>query len=141
MKSAETFSTIVILTLSFASFIPITGLRVSPSATYTVTSIVRVTTTIDMNATFAFQNKGTYRIPVLVLNVTLVVSFNGLTGVISGQLLNFAASWGPTASCITDSQGVCFLTFSSPPLGGANTITASYGGNSYFAPCVVTKVV
>jgi len=141
MKSAKTVFTIAILTFSLASFIPVTGLRLSPSTTYTVTSIVRVTTTIDVNASFAFQNKGTYSIPVLVLNVTLAVVFNGLTGAISGQLLNVTASWGPTASCFTNSQGVCFLQFSSPPLGGANTITVSYGGNSYFAPCVVTKVV
>jgi len=141
MKTTEAFTAIIILTLSFASFIPIAGWGMTPNATVTVTSIVRVTTTINLNATFAFETQGTYRIPVLLLNATLVANFNGLTGIIGGQQLNFTTSWGPAASCFTDGQGVCSFAFNVPPLGGANTITAVYRGNSFFAPCAVTKVV
>ena len=141
MKIVGAISTIVILAISFASFMPLQA--TSPTATQivTVTSIVRVATTIVLNATFAFQNKGTYKIPILVVNATLEATGNGLTGVITGQILNITASWDPTVNCITDSQGTCHLTFSIPPLGGANTITAIYSGTTYFAPCAVTNVV
>jgi hypothetical protein len=109
--------------------------------TVTVTTIVRVITTIQLNVTFAFQTRGTYSIPILVVNATLVATGGGLTGVIAGQVLTVSASWGQAVNCVTDGQGVCYLTFSIPPLGGANTLTALYSGTAYFAPCAVTKVV
>lgn len=137
----ETFSTIVLVALSFASFIPLSGSKMLVNTTVTVTSIVRVPTAINMTTTFVFQTQGTYSIPVLTVNETLIVWGNGLTGVLTGQQLTFFASWGPTGICATDSQGGCFLTFSVPPLGGANTLTAIYNGNAYFSPCAATKVV
>ena len=141
MKSVGTLSTIVILVVSFASFIPLQATRLTADQTLTVTSIVRVGTAIVLNATFAFQTQGTYKIPILVVNATLVAIGNGLTGVIAGQLLNLSTSWGPAVDCTTDRKGTCYLTFSIPPLGGANTLTAVYSGTVYFAPCAVTEVV
>ena len=141
MKSVGAISTVLILAISFASFIPLQAASPTSTQIVTVTSIVRVATTIVLNATFGFQDKGTYKIPILAVNATLVATGNGLTGVITGQVLNVTASWDPTVSCITDRQGTCQFTFSTPPLGGANTITASYSGTTYFAPCAATKVV
>ena len=141
MKNVGTIFAIVILVISFASFIPLQATRLTASQTYTVTSIVRVATTIVLNATFAFQSKGTYKILILAVNATLVATGNGLTGVIGGQLLSLSTSWGPAVNCTTDSHGKCYLTFSVPPLGGANTLTAVYAGTDYFAPCAVTKIM
>jgi len=84
---------------------------------------------------------GTSRVPVLIANATLLVNFSGLRGIISGQQLLVTTSWGPAASCITDNQGLCSLIFNLPPLGGANTITATYDGNQNFQPCAATIIV
>jgi hypothetical protein len=136
-----TFSTILILALSLVGFVPLSGSKIPVDATVTVTSIVRVPTAINITATFVYQTAGTYRIPVLAVNATLFVWGNGLTGVLTGQQLTFVASWGPTAICVTNSQGECFFLFNMPPLGGANTVTAIYNGNEYFSSCAATKVV
>lgn len=109
--------------------------------TVTVTTILRVTTTIELDVAFGVNSQGTYRILILLVNATLVATGNGLNGVIAGQRLSVSASWDQSADCITNNQGVCHLTFSTPPLGGANTLTALYSGTAYFAPCVVTRVV
>jgi hypothetical protein len=142
MKKAHAlFATILILASCFASFIPSQAADFTANETVTVTTIVRVTTTIQLNVTFAFQSQGTYSIPILVVNATLVATGDGLNGVIAGQVLTVSASWGRTVNCTTDGHGVCYLAFSIPPLGGANTLTALYAGTSYFAPCAVTRVV
>lgn len=141
MKSTEALSTILILAICFASFIPSQAVRLTANETVTVTTIVRVITTIELNVIFAFQNQGTYSIPILLVNATLIATGDGLNGVIAGQLLIVSASWSQSVDCITDGQGVCYLTFSIPPLGGANTLAAWYSGTLYFAPCAVTRVV
>jgi len=141
VKSTEALSTILILAICSASFIPSHATRLTVNETVTVTSIERVTTTIQLNVAFALQSQGTYRLPILLVNATLVATGNGLNGVIAGQRLSVSASRGQSADCITDSQGGCYLMFNTPPLGGANTLTALYGGTSYFAPCAVTRVV
>ncbi len=141
MRSIQALSTILVLATCFVSFIPSQAANLTVRETVTVTTIVRVTTTIQMNVTFAFQSQGTYRIPILLVNVTLVATGNGLNGVIAGQVLSVSASWGQAVNCTTDSQGVCYLTFNIPPLGGANTLTALYAGTNYFAPCAVTRIV
>ena len=141
MRNIGALITILILALSLASFIPTKAANLTTNETVTLTKIVRVTTTIQLNATFAFQSQGTYRIPILLVNATLVATGNGLNGVIAGQALSLSASWSQTVNCTTDRQGVCALTFSIPPLGGANTLTALYAGTDYFSPCAVTQVV
>ena len=141
MRNIEAFSAILILAVSFASFIPTHAANLAINESVTVTKIVRVTTTIQLNATFAFQSQGTNRIPILLVNATLVATGNGLKGIIAGQALTLSASWGQTVNCTTDHQGVCALTFNVPPLGGANTLTALYAGTDYFSPCAVTQVV
>ena len=133
-------ASIIILAVSFASIMPLSASRLA-AGTVTVTSIVRVSTALSVNTTFIFETQGTYRIPLLAVNATLIAWGNGLSGVLTGQQLNLFTSWGPTASCITNDQGLCSLTFSIPPLGGANTLTVSYDGNQYFMPSAATKVV
>ena len=132
---------ILILAICFASFIPSQATRLTVNETVTVTTILRIATTIELNVTFAFLIQSTYTLSILRVNATLIATGNGLNGVIAGQRLNLSASWDQSADCITDSQGVCYLTFSIPPLGGANTLTALYAGNNYFAPCAVTRIV
>jgi hypothetical protein len=142
VKRTQALSVILILAICFASFIPSHATRQTINEVYvTVTTIVRVATTIELNVSFAFQNQSTYRIPILLVNATLVATGNGLNGVIAGQTLNISPSWGQPVSCVTDGQGVCYLTFRVPPLGGANTLTGLYTGTTYFAPCAVTRVV
>jgi hypothetical protein len=141
VKSSEALCVTLILAVCFASFIPSQAARPTANETVTVTSIVRVITTIELNVAYAFQNQGTYVIQILLVNATLVATGDGLNGVIAAQALTVSASWGQTVYCTTNPQGVCYLTFSMPPLGGANTLTAFYGGTSYFAPCAVTRVV
>jgi hypothetical protein len=141
VEKTQALAGIIILAISFASIIPSQAARTTAIQIVTTTSIIRVTTTINLTAAFAFQNQGTYKIPILVVNATLVATGNGLIGIIARQQLNLSITWGPPVSCITDGQGICYLTFSIPPLGGANTITAMYSGTTYFAPCAVTKVV
>ena len=140
MKNVHVFSAMVILATCFASFVPLHATR-TPAQTVTITSIVRVPTTIILNVTFSFQVQGTYRIPVLLVNATLVAYGNGLSGVIGGQPLVVSSSWDSAVGCVTTVMGICSLTFSIPPLGGANTLTAAYSGTTYFAPCAVTKIV
>lgn len=141
MKGVHVFSAIVILAICLASFVPLQATTWTPAQTMTVTSIVRVPTTIILNVTFTFQAQGTNRIQILLANATLVAYGNGLSGVIAGQPLDISPSWNPAVNCITNSLGVCSLTFSIPPLGGANILTAVYAGTAYFAPCAVTKIV
>ncbi len=141
MKRTEALSAILMLAICFASFMPSHATRLMANETFTVTTIVRVATTIELNVSFAFQNQSTYRIPILLVNATLMATGNGLHGVIAGQALNISPSWSQPVSCVTDDQGVCYLTFNVPPLGGANTLTAVYVGTTYFAPCAVTRVV
>ena len=141
MKGVHALSAIILLSMSLASFIPLQAIRLGPAQTMTITTVVRVPTTIVLNVTFTFQTQGTYRIPILVVNATLIAYGNGLKGVIAGQPLGVFTSWDPAVTCVTNSQGICPLTISIPPLGGANTLTATYAGNTYFAPCAVTKIV
>ena len=109
MKKVQALAGMVILAISFVSFIPLQAARTTATQTVTVTSIIRVTTTINLTVTFVFQTQGTYRIPILIVNATLVAAGNGLTGVIAGQYLNFSITWGPGVSCITNSQGRLLL--------------------------------
>jgi len=141
VKSVHAFSAIVILIVCLTSLVPLHATTRIPAQTMTVTSIVRVPTTIILNVTFTFQAQSTYNVPVLVVDATLVAYGNGLSGVIDGQSLDISSSWDRAVGCITNSQGMCSLTLSIPPLGGANTLTAVYAGTAYFAPCAVTKIV
>ena len=141
MKGVHALSAIVLLSMSLASFIPLQATRLEPAQTMTITTIVRVPTTIVLNVTFTFETQGTYRIPILAVNATLIAYGNGLQGIIAGQPLDVATSWDRAVSCVTNSQGICLLTFSIPPLGGANTLTATYAGNTYFASCAVTRIL
>ena len=141
MRRPAAYLTIVILAVSISSLTPSRASMLLADKTVTVTTILRVETTIELNSSFAFQTQGTLTVPVLLVNARLVATGEGLNGVIAGQLLIISASWGQTLSCRTNLEGVCYLRFSVPPLGGANTLTAYYNGNSYFASCVVTRVV
>ena len=76
----------------------------------------------------------------VALTVTLTGSYQGLTGLISGQTISVSTSWGGSGFCVTKADGRCQVTLNKPAKGN-DSVTVKFAGNNYFSSSMITKSI